>query len=108
MFAGLLASHLDIAAEEHKRETVIGITTPEAEEPWAETETEDFHLNVEGARRPKMSQFVNQDHDPDEYQQPPGIQQERKSHRGIPLCLGRKIRRCEYDCLGVDHVKGHP
>ncbi len=71
--ARLLARHLDVAAEQKRGEAEVGFALAEAEQPRAETEAEGFHLDVEKARRPEMPEFVDQDHDPDQDQQPPEI-----------------------------------
>ncbi len=83
ILARLLARHLDVAAEKKQGEPVVRFAALEPEKPRAETKTENFHLDVEEARGPEVPQFVDQDHDPDQDQQPPDIRKERKCHRDV-------------------------
>ena len=68
---GLLAGHFDVAAEQDEREAEVRFALAETEQARSEAETERFHLYIEKARCPVVAQFVDQDHDPDENQQPP-------------------------------------
>ena len=70
---GLLAGHLDVAAEQDQREAVVGLAAAEPEQPRAEAEAERFHLHIEEAGGPEVAQFVDHDHDPDQDQQPQNV-----------------------------------
>jgi len=62
--AELLARHFDVAAEQNQGEPVIRVATAKAEEARAEPKLKVFYLDIEIAGCPKMTQFVDHDHDP--------------------------------------------
>src|SRR6185437_10275566 len=78
----LIARHFDVTAEQDSRKSEVGVALLETEKPWAETDAEGLHSDVEQTRRPIMAQFVNQDHHPDQDQQPPHVLE----YRHLDLC----------------------
>src|SRR4051794_18542763 len=69
----LFAGHLHVPAEEDKREPEVRLALLEAKKPRAEAEAERFDLYIEETRRPIVPQFMDQDHHPDQNQQPPDV-----------------------------------
>ncbi len=82
-FAWLLAGHFDVAAKQDQRKAEIGFAPPKAEQPRTEPEAERLDFDIEKSRRPKVPQFVDQDHDPDQDKQPPNVL--KKYHNGLSL-----------------------
>ena len=73
LIARLLACHLDVAAQQEQREFILRLTAPKAEQTRPETETEGLYFYIEVAGCPKMSQLVDQNHDPDQDQPPKNV-----------------------------------
>ena len=73
LIAGLFARHLDVSAEQNRREAEIGLAVLEAEQARTKSEAERLDLDVEEASRPIVAQFVDQDHHPDQNQIPPDV-----------------------------------
>ena len=73
---GLLAGHLDISAEGDERDAEIGFATAEAEQAGPEAEGEGFDADVEVTGGPVMTQFVDEDHDAEQDQDPPNVLKE--------------------------------
>ena len=59
----LLAGELDVTAERHQRDPVVGLADLPAEEALAEAEREGEHLHSEGLGDQKMAGLVNEDDD---------------------------------------------
>ena len=96
---GLLARHLHVAAQQDQREPVIGIAATEAEQARSKPETEGFHLYIEIAGCPEVAQFVDHDHDPDQYQQPQNVLTKDEHIASSCHCAGR-AGRCQFARLG--------
>ena len=91
LFARLLAGHLDVTAEQDQREPVIRFAPAEAEQPRPEAEAERVHPHVEISRRPKVAQLVDQDHDPDQNQQPENVFENQHNIQGAaPRTIPRR------------------
>ena len=73
LVTGLLAGHLHVAAERDRRDPEVGLAPAESEQTRPEAEAEGLDPHVKEARHPIMAQFVNQDHDPDQNQQPENV-----------------------------------
>src|SRR5260370_33816934 len=83
----LLASHFHVAAEEDGAKAEIRLTLLEAEQPRAEAKAEGVHTHIEKASGPVMAQFVDENHHPDEDQEPPDIVKKihMNLHRGTGI-----------------------
>jgi len=104
LVSGLLAHHLDVAAEQDEGKTKIGFALLETEQAWPESEAERVHLHVEEARRPIMAELMNQDHDSDHDQEPPDVVQKVEAHKNLGLYGIRAARLESAGCLVTNDV----
>jgi hypothetical protein len=91
-FPRLIARHLYVTAKKDSGKPVIRIAALEAEEPGTESETENIHAHIEKACSPKVAKFVDQNHDPDQNQQPNDIVECR--HNRLNLSRSNNLARC--------------
>ena len=62
-FAGVVAGHLDVAAEGEHGDAVVGVATPEAEEALAEADGEDLDADAAELGNGEVAELVDQNHD---------------------------------------------
>ena len=64
---------LYISAEQNQANFEVGLAALESEKAWAETDAEGVDLDVEKAADQVMPQLMEQDHHPDQDQEPPDV-----------------------------------
>ena len=72
-FSGLFAGELDVAAERHQRDLVLGLADLPAEQALSEAEREGEHLHAEGLGDQEVAGFVDEDDDAESEDEGGGI-----------------------------------
>ena len=73
LVTGLLANHLHVTAERNRRDSEVGLAPAHSPQTWPKAKTEGLDPYVKEARHTIMAQFVNEDHHPNQNQQPENV-----------------------------------
>ncbi len=71
---GVLAGHLDVAAERDRADAVLGVPAAEFQQLWAEPEREGQHPDADPPRRQEVPELVDEYQNAQNQDEPPEIQ----------------------------------